>query len=64
MKNYDVRKPLCLETDASGKGLCAALLQVREIPVVDMMKCQTIQCTGPLCLPARAYLVLSDDTAT
>ena len=30
MKTYDARKPLYLETDASGLGLRATLLQVRD----------------------------------
>ena len=56
MKCYNARMPLYLETDATGVDLCTTLLQVRDSLTVDTMKCQTMQCSRQLLLPAKAYL--------
>ena len=41
----------------------ATLLQMKDDLSCDMMNCQTIQCSGPWPLPARAYMALSSGTA-
>ena len=55
MKFYGKTKPLYIETDVSGVGLIAALLQIKEaIKVVIVMKHQTVASLGPLHSPAKA----------
>ena len=64
MKLYDETKPLCLESDTSGVGLGAGLLQTRSSASCPRDKDQTTVYPGLLHLQARAYWAQIKDTAT
>ena len=64
MKFFDAARPLYLETNASGIGHGARLLQVRDGMNCRHDKKQIMQYCDLLHLQARAYQVHSGTTAT
>ena len=62
-KSFDETKPLYLETDASGVGLRASLLQTRNYTSCPRDMEQTTVCSEPLHSQAKVYAVHRRDTA-
>ena len=64
MKFYDMARPLYLETNKSGIGLGAKLLEVMDGKNCGHDETQQMQYCSQLHLPAKAFLVQSCATAT
>ena len=62
MKFYNETQPLYLETDVSGVGLRAALLQTSNNKTAQKTKHQTTVSSDPLPLQARACQAQKKDT--
>ena len=65
MKFYDETKPLYIETDASGVGLAAALLQTRSSTSCPRYESPDNSILGPIAFARKSLLSsMEKDTAT